>query len=132
MADTKPTPEALEARKRWFEDYCRQLDESPVVAEPTPGVDYPCPRYYCLTLGERGGFDICPVCFWKDDGQDADDADSVRGGPNSSLSLTQARANHARLGVCDQALRSSAFPELDTPRAQLARRRARHVFTGGL
>jgi hypothetical protein len=34
---------------------------------------------------------------WEDDGQDDHDADEVRGGPNSSLSLTQARANYRRI-----------------------------------
>jgi hypothetical protein len=43
-----------------------------------------------LTLNERGGWEICAVCFWEDDGQDDHDADNVRGGPNGALSLTQA------------------------------------------
>ena len=102
MADTKPTPEVLEARRRWFEGYCRQLEEASVVAEPKDGVRYPCPCCYCLTLEERGGFEICPVCFWEDDGQDSADADRVRGGPNGSLSLAQARANYARVGACEE------------------------------
>ena len=34
---------------------------------------------------------MCPTCMWEDDGQDDHDADIVRGGPNSDLSLTQAR-----------------------------------------
>ena len=46
-----------------------------------------------LTLSERGGFEICSVCWWEDDGQDDADADVVRGGPNGDLSLTQARKN---------------------------------------
>jgi hypothetical protein len=45
------------------------------------------------TLGERGGFEICEICFWEDDGQDSDDADIVRGGPNHDYSLTEARNN---------------------------------------
>jgi hypothetical protein len=57
----------------------------------------PCCRY--KTLHERGGFEICPVCFWEDDGQDDDDADEIRGGPNGDLSLTGARENFGQYGA---------------------------------
>lgn len=46
-------------------------------------------------------FEICPVCFWEDDGQDDHDADVVRGGPNRSLSLQDARLNFAECGAAD-------------------------------
>jgi hypothetical protein len=46
-------------------------------------------------------FEICPVCFWEDDGQDDHDADVVRGGPNRSLSLRDARGNYAECGAAD-------------------------------
>ena len=62
----------------------------------------PCPCCRCLTLAERGGYEICPVCFWEDDGQDEVDSLTVRGGPNAMLSLAQARANFATLGACDE------------------------------
>ena len=45
------------------------------------------------TLGERASFEICSVCFWEDDGQDNDDAEIIRGGPNSDYSLSEARLN---------------------------------------
>lgn len=41
------------------------------------------------------------MCFWEDDGQDDHDADTVRGGPNGSLSLTQARASYRSCGACE-------------------------------
>lgn len=63
---------------------------------------YACPCCGYLTLGERGGDEICQVCFWHDDGQDSHDADIVRGGPNYELSLSQARANFARIGACTE------------------------------
>lgn len=47
-------------------------------------------------------FEICPVCFWEDDGQDDADADEVFGGPNGNLSLTQARANYKTFGAVDR------------------------------
>src|SRR5437870_13916645 len=52
-----------------------------------------CPCCMHKTLHSRGAFEICPVCFWEDDGQDDHDADGVRGGPNSTLSLSDARKN---------------------------------------
>lgn len=52
-------------------------------------------------LSERDAFEICPVCWWEDDGQDDADADIVRGGPNGDLSLTQARANYGQMGASD-------------------------------
>jgi hypothetical protein len=64
------------------------------VGEPyQPDQAYRCPCCHFKSLDERGGFSICPVCFGEDDGQDDPDADEVRGGPNASGSLTQARAN---------------------------------------
>lgn len=73
----------------------------PVVAgADAPGLSCPCCR--ALTLSERGGFLLCEVCFWEDDGQDDLDADDVRGGPNGALSLSHARENFARCGACDE------------------------------
>jgi uncharacterized protein YjbI with pentapeptide repeats len=60
-----------------------------------------CPCCFSRTLCDRGGFEICEVCYWEDDGQDDADADIVRGGPNGDLSLTAARANYATQRACD-------------------------------
>lgn len=54
-----------------------------------------CPCCGFPTLGARSIFEICPICWWEDDGQDEADADEVRGGPNGAYSLTRARANFA-------------------------------------
>ncbi len=60
----------------------------------------------CLCCGSRtlsapATFELCPVCWWQDDGQDEADADVVRGGPNGNLSLTAARANYLACGASD-------------------------------
>lgn len=62
---------------------------------------YRCPCCASLTLCGRGGFEICPVCYWEDDGQDDQDADLVRGGPNGALSLSQARVNFKAHGASE-------------------------------
>lgn len=80
------------------------------------------------TLDERGGFDICPVCFWEDDcylifdkkdengnitsvfrynNSDDDEYDGkdimdIPSGANHSLTLRQGRANYQEFGACEK------------------------------
>lgn len=60
-----------------------------------------CPCCCYRTRGTPGDYGICDICFWEDDAQDDPEADAVWGGPNGSLSLTQARENFVRYGACD-------------------------------
>lgn len=85
---------------RWFHRYVERLRNESVLAEGRGPYACPCCGY--LTLGERGGWGICAVCFWEDDGQDDPHADVVRGGPNGALSLSQARRNFDTFGACDE------------------------------
>lgn len=89
-------PGDLDPGTAWFYAYVGRLEAQPA--------DLPlrCPCCYSKTLDERGGFDICPICFWEDDGQDDYDANEVRGGPNRALSLAEARENFRRFGACDE------------------------------
>lgn len=66
---------------------------------------FACPCCLQLTLDERGGYDICPVCFWEDDG-DWDDLndDVMRGGPNHGLTIIEGRANFAKYGACEPSM----------------------------
>ncbi|BCB85706.1 CPCC family cysteine-rich protein [Phytohabitans suffuscus] len=77
-----------------------ELRNYPVQRGPEGG-PYACPCCGYVTLAERGGFEICQVCFWEDDGQDDPDADAVLGGPNGSMSLTGARRNFVQIGACE-------------------------------
>jgi hypothetical protein len=74
------------------------------------GSPFACPCCASLTLPTRGDYELCPVCFWEDDGQDEHDADLVRGGPNGTLSMTQARANYAAFGACDRTILDKVRP----------------------
>ena len=88
--------------KSWLENTVEQRFTNVTAAANPDGSLFSCPCCNCLTLNERGGYDICPVCFWEDDGQGDHDAEIVRGGPNYSLSLTQARQNYREFGACDR------------------------------
>jgi hypothetical protein len=63
----------------------------------TEAIACPCCGY--ATLDERGGWDICRICWWEDDGQDNHNATVVVGGPNSNLSLARARLNFITDGI---------------------------------
>jgi Cysteine-rich CPCC len=63
---------------------------------------YRCPCCHYKTLRGQAEDEICPVCFWHDDGQGENTADEVWGGPNKTLSLRQARINFAEMGAVDK------------------------------
>jgi Cysteine-rich CPCC len=86
------------------------------VTRPIDGGPYPCPCCGFVTLPERGGYELCPVCWWEDDGQDDHDADQVRGGPNGSLSLTEARRSFSRIGAVDERALGHVRPPTDAER----------------
>ncbi|WP_245871392.1 CPCC family cysteine-rich protein [Asanoa hainanensis] len=93
-----PSAEELARRTRWFEQYVEALNARSVVIEAGGGPHAcPCCRY--PTLDGRGHFEICFACGWEDDGQDDEDAETVRGGPNGSRSLTDARRAYAERPV---------------------------------
>jgi hypothetical protein len=60
-----------------------------------------CPCCGYDTVLERCCYEICPICWWEDDGQDNQDADEVLGGPNSDLSLSKARKIFFLHGIFD-------------------------------
>ena len=110
--EDSPTLEELEQRRQWFAWYMSQIETKSVRLGRVEGLRYPCPCCGYCTLNERGGDDICPVCFWQDDGQDEQDADTIRGGPNRLLSLTQARANYKAFGASDERRTKQVRPPL--------------------
>lgn len=99
-----------ESGRRWFDAYTARLDSQP------DNLPLRCPCCGYKTLSVRGAFELCPVCFWEDDGQDDYDADLVRGGPNGSLSLTEARSNFLRFGACDENSADSVRPPNEAER----------------
>ncbi|WP_079277523.1 CPCC family cysteine-rich protein [Streptomyces sp. CB03234] len=62
---------------------------------------YPCPCCGHRALGEMpGSYEICPVCFWEDDGVQFR-WPAMSGGANR-VSLIEAQRNYKDFGACDQ------------------------------
>lgn len=61
----------------------------------------PCPCCGYLTMSEPGLHEICPVCFWHDDG--FTDLDEVSA-PNH-ITLRQGQENFRRFGACEEKFR---------------------------
>ncbi len=58
----------------------------------------PCPCCHYETLEQRGEYDICPVCFWEDDGNNEP---SRYSGPNH-MTLSEGRSNYEKYGACSE------------------------------
>jgi hypothetical protein len=69
----------------------------------------PCCGYGTLSEQPPGTYEICPICFWEDDGVQFHDPD-YEGGANKP-SLRQAQKNFAAFGACDRA----ALPHVRRP-----------------
>jgi len=62
-------------------------------------VRYRCLCCGCKTLRAPAALQLCPVCWWEDDGQDDSDASEVRLTVNGQLSLDEARSYYVQFGA---------------------------------
>jgi len=85
------------------------------------GEELQCPCCDYFTLGERGGYEICPVCFWEDDGIDIDDLDE-HSAPNH-LTLREGRQNFEKFGACDSAMVKNVVTVSDRKKIKFEKRK---------
>ena len=85
------------------------------------GNELQCPCCDYFTLGERGGYEICPICFWEDDGIDIDDSDE-HSGPNH-ITLREGRQNFGKFGACDSAMVKNVLAESEREKFKLEKRK---------
>ena len=75
----------------------------------------PCCAFFTFDNQPDNTFEICPVCFWEDDGIQLHDED-YKGGANQ-VSLKQAVQNFKTYGACElrfkEAVRKPNENELD-------------------
>jgi len=84
--------EPIEGGYESFEDFCSRPD--PIYPKGRNGM-YRCPCCMCFTLSGPGRYDICPVCFWEDDGTTGEHGFS----PNYGVTLDEARENYRTIGA---------------------------------
>jgi Cysteine-rich CPCC len=58
-----------------------------------------CPCCGARTLSIPDAMQLCPVCWWEDDGQDSDDPTAIHATVNGELSLNEARQNYQLCGA---------------------------------
>lgn len=97
-------------------DFVRRVPEF----SNTLGAVHQCPACDYFTLPNRSQYEICPICFWEDDGLDLDRLDVVSG-PNH-LTLRNARANFQEIGACDVSARPHVLEEKSRSRFRHAPR----------
>ena len=76
------------------------MNQELVKPSPTTAVRYRCTCCGARTLSSPASMELCPVCWWEDDGQEDDDASEVRLTVNGNLSLNDAREHFRLCGAC--------------------------------
>ncbi len=74
---------------------------------------FQCPCCGCLTLDERFGYEICPVCFWEDDCKKDRSLDiNSPSAANHDLTIARARENLRKFGACSEDMaKNTRLPE---------------------
>ena len=67
----------------------------------------PCPCCFYRTLEVRGQYNVCPVCFWEDDGSDLLEQYS----PVNRMTLQEARINFSESGMMNKSFSNSKMKE---------------------
>lgn len=71
----------------------------PFCVHPNMSPLFRCPCCGFRTLKAPESMELCPVCWWEDDGQEDADASEVRLTVNGMLSLNDARMHYRECGA---------------------------------
>ncbi|MFY0697560.1 MAG: hypothetical protein JXR11_06895 [Balneola sp.] len=61
-----------------------------------------CPCCHYIAIKERNIYEICPVCYWEDEGEKWDLELDIESGANHGLTLREGRKNFAEFGASDK------------------------------
>lgn len=87
-----------------FAEFCHR--EDPEYDKGKNG-KFMCPCCQHFTLEAPAQYDICPVCFWEDDGTTGEHGFSPNG-----VSLIEARENYQKIGACEERILKHVRPPL--------------------
>ena len=87
--------------------------------QPT-GDEIQCPCCDYFTLGKREEYEICPICFWEDDGVNFDKLDDYSS-PNHKT-LRQGREDFIKYGACDSTMVKNVIKESERSKFILEKR----------
>ena len=123
-----PGLEELKRRSDWFERYVSRIDQT---GSRAPALDgrFACPCCGRPSLFVPAEYDICPICFWEDDGQDDPNAAEVWGGPNRDYSLAEARENFREHGTMYRPADRKRFEQQTAPDRKSFKRRLDAVYS---
>ncbi len=79
--------------------FARRNPEAPIAVHFGVETRFRCPCCGYRTLAAPFAMELCPVCWWEDDGQEDEDASDVRLTVNGALSLSEARMHYAECGA---------------------------------
>jgi hypothetical protein len=79
--------------------FARRNPESSIGVHFGVEMRFRCPCCGYRTLNAPDALELCPVCWWEDDGQEDEDASEVRLTVNGELSLSVARMHFVECGA---------------------------------
>lgn len=107
-----------------FKDELKQLEEMEKSGEldkiEPQGNELQCPCCDYFTLGERGEYQICPICFWEDDGVDITNLDEQSW--SNHITLREGRSNFKKFGACNKAMIKNVLTEADRKKFKFEQR----------
>ncbi|PTM54780.1 CPCC family cysteine-rich protein [Desmospora activa] len=101
VMDERYNPLLIEALKHTFvgvkneylSNQITQIQRNDITVDGEEEKLMACPCFEYENLSERDQYEICPVCFWEDDGND----DTTRYSPPNHLTLAEARENFKKV-----------------------------------
>jgi hypothetical protein len=87
------------------------MEVIPLSLEVNKNYQCPCCGYKTLSLSPPNSFEICPVCYWEDDGVQFAKPDYANGA--NKISLNEARANFIKFGAILEEYSSKTRKPLD-------------------
>ena len=89
----------LNVTNEFIAEDLKELYHHDIGIDGAPLIYAPCPCCGYRTVEESGAYDVCPNCYWEDDGNE----DPTKYSSVNHLTLQQGRDNYKQMGASDPA-----------------------------